>query len=103
MLKSFSGMNPLDFLEPGVLKLVCNKTGRALFWECENVLEEISQFKSNLVNHKLDNVLLLEDYDNFGLESFSLFVVEMGAVLSNKEHRQAILTDAKNAWQGELY
>ena len=92
-----------DLIEPGVLQLVCEKTGRALFFKCENTLEEVAEIKSNVANNKYNNAQLLQDYQIFGWEAFRIFVVDAGSFFRDPEKRHALLIDAKTAWEGEFY
>ena len=101
--KNSNLIDPRPLIEPGVLQLICEKTGRAFFWECENVLEEMGQIPSNLANNKYNSAQLLQDYQNFGLELFRVFVVAAGESFRDPAKRHEFLIGAKNAWEGELY
>ena len=50
-----------DLIEPGVLQLVYETRERALFFECENALQEVAEIKSNVANNKDNNAQLLKD------------------------------------------
>lgn len=102
-LKSIQGVNLLDLLQPGIIKIICKNTNRAFFWGGANVLEEIGNFRKNLINGTLDNPLLLQDYQTYGLESFSIIIVIASPELENKQQREAMLISIKNDWQGQLY
>ena len=101
--KNSNLIDPRPLIEPGVLQVVCEKTGRSFFLECENVLKETGQIYSNIVNNKYKNAQLLQDYQIFGWEAFSVIVVGAGEVYGDPEKRHALLINAQDTWEGELY
>ena len=95
--------NLKNILQPGIFKIVCTKTGRAFFGEGNNVLAEMMNYQESMFEKNVSSEIFLQDYKNFGLDSFDFIIVSAGPDWKNEKKRQLKLKEVRDSWPGELY
>lgn len=92
-----------DLFGPGIFAVQNTITKRIFLVGAENILVEIDSFFRNLEQKKIKNLILLEDFQKFGKESFEFFVIEADYTLENSVKRDAEIENYQKMCRDSLY
>lgn len=99
---------PIDvtpYCYPGIFRIDSIKTKRSLFWEAaNNVFFELRAFFDNVQEEdECDNFQFLEDFKEYGVSNFKIFILAAGPEYADAEFRKSVLEQCQKESSNKLY
>jgi hypothetical protein len=93
-----------EYFLPGVYRIECTATNRALFKEAQITWLEMRGYLDDLADGICyDNPEILTDFKKYGPQSFICDFVVYGREYIDSNKRKTALKEAKKSWPGQLY